>query len=95
MLRVFFVGARASVASGMPLTARILSIAKTRLESAGGADLFFGPNGTLYARICMQRSEDHLANILPGITDVLSFLDLLIANEQPIKARINKEYKWT
>jgi hypothetical protein len=84
-------GAGASVAFGMPVTARILprALAGSRVEAgpdfssvarAGGIDEDFFAESLRapYPGICLQGSEDDLAGALPGITDVLSFLDLLI-----------------
>jgi len=45
----------------------------------------------LYPGVQMTGAEDELASALPNATDVLSFLDLLIANDQPIKPRWSKD----
>jgi hypothetical protein len=108
MRRVLFVGAGVSATFGMPVTARILPRAVSRLESSGGPGLFFGPCGrgpdeieeeqffaesllALYPGIMLQGTEDDLAGVLPDVTDVLSFLDLLVATDQPIKPRWTKD----
>ncbi len=45
----------------------------------------------LYPGIEIQGAEADLANALPNAPDVLSFLDLLIASDQPLKPRWPKE----
>jgi hypothetical protein len=107
MWRVLFLGAGASAAFGMPTTAQILPRALLRLGSSGGSGLFFGSIGRgraeiddeqfleeslrdLYPGVEMEGAEGD-PNALPNATDVLSFLDLLIASDQPIKPRWPKE----
>jgi NAD-dependent SIR2 family protein deacetylase len=99
MRRVLFVGAGASVPFGVPLTGEILPQAVLRLQSGGlfsnaygrgrheAEDEKFLQSGlcALYPGIELGGTKVELTAALPYITSVLSLLDYLIANEQPLK----------
>jgi NAD-dependent SIR2 family protein deacetylase len=105
MRKVFFVGAGAAVPFGLPPTAKILPRALARLQGPGlffgkqgrGAEeekdeqQLLAALRDLYPGLTLTGGEDELAARLPSITDILSFLDYLLVNEQPAAPRWTRE----
>ena len=101
MRRVLFIGAGASVPFGIPQTGAILPEAVLRLRSNGlffgsqgrgpheieDEEVLTAGLRALYPGIDLDGAPAELTAALPYITNVLSLLDYLIANEQPLKPR--------